>query len=382
MSYGFTTGWGFVNYCLAVPIALLTLVTWLRHLSNEPKLLRWVITGSLLVAYAHVLTLVALVSSAGVALLVRATPAEVGARAWFRAVFRGAIAFVPAAAYASIAFYHHVRLPHLGWEPERDGTDVAPWLKLTNAIRLSVGNLADRSDCWLFAGLVLALLALAASVYVRGAEGPRPPRECWALLIVWGALYFVLPQTLFSTGFIFERAPVWIWFFALTVAPVAHPALVRVIQPAALILVVLSALNTARAFASTPESRAADAIIDRIPAGARVLELAYEPNAHPLIERPLWIHHAAYHLVRHGGEIAFDFTRYASLPVRRQRHDDRPQLPSGVEWYPAGYRPDEEYARYYDTLLVVGDTGPDRLRALGLDLTLVAEERPFRLYRR
>ena len=56
--------------------------------------------------------------------------------------------------------------------------------------------------------------------------------------------------------------------------------------------------------------------------------------------------------MRHPGEIAFDFTRYASLPVRRRDAELGPLFPSGLEWNPQLYDPTAAYAEKYHLVLV------------------------------
>jgi hypothetical protein len=384
LAYSFAMGWGFVNYCLAVPIALVTFTVWLRCLDGGRA--RWVVLGTLLVAYAHGVTLVALYLSLAIAFVARATPGELGVRRSLRAALRGGLPLLPAALYALVVFAHHTSAPHIGWAPEHDGQDVPGWSKLRGFLRLSAGNLGDHSDAVLMGGALTLVLALWIMRYLgRASTAPRS-REFGALFGVWTLLYFVLPQTLFSTGFLFERVPVWIWAFALACAPIVTGAAARPFRVLALGIALLSGLNTARAFANLPDA-GASAILERIPVGARVLQLNYRADAPPILERPIWVHLAAYHLARGRGEIAFDFTRYASLPVRLRDLGARPKLPSGGEWNPAAFRATEPYARYYDTLLVVAEPGVT-LRELdpvnfGLDQpALLAEAGAFRLYRR
>jgi hypothetical protein len=389
MSYSFATGWGFVNYCLAVPIALLTLVTWLRHVNGERGLVVRIVVGSLLVAYAHGMTLLALYLSAALAFTARATLGEAGPRRWFLAARRGALPLLPAAVYALVVFRYHLSAPHLGLEPERDGQDFPAWFKLAGFLRLSVGNLSDHSDTWLCAGLLLTALATVVLAYGGRSRAPVAPRECRVLFAFWVLLYLALPQTLFSTGFIFERVPIWIWIFGLSSLPLVRAPRLSAL---ALGLSLLSSVNTARAFASIPDVEAAARILERIPASQRLLALTHEPRALPVIERPIWVHLSAYYLLRPKGEIAFDFTRYASLPLRlkspaAKSSQQRPRLPSGVEWDPAGYRTFDAYARYYDTVLVVMERQQQQLSDLqpllsAEDPLLLAEEGRFRLYQR
>jgi hypothetical protein len=386
MSYGYATGWGFVNYCLAVPLALMCLVEWLKYI-EQPERRAWASAFSaLLVAYAHGLTTIALFASAAVAFLARGSLRELGYRRWLFSLLRGLLPLLPAAGYTLLVFAHHVQAPNIGWEPVHEGDDLPAWRKLLDAIWLFQGNLGDSSDTWLFAGLIGVCLGVWAFASAREASGPSALRVCRALFVFWCLAYIVVPQRVFSTGFVFERLPVWIWAFALASLPEVRGRAAVLLRGAGVVLTSLAALNTARAFASLDESSDANAVIDAIPSGSRVVALVYEPRALPAIRRPVFIHAVAYHLVRKGGELAYEFTRFASLPLRMKDQLSRPRLPAGMEWNPSAFDPSAEYADYYDTLFVALDpehpVDPSAWVLPGGRLRLLSERGRFRSYRR
>ncbi|MFZ5896363.1 MAG: hypothetical protein ACOY0T_35240 [Myxococcota bacterium] len=386
MSYSYAVGWGFVNYCLAVPLALLTWVAWSRFVEGRSER-AWPPAGlALLVAYAHGLTTLALFASAAVGFVFQASVAELGWKPWFAKLGRALLPLVPAAMYTALVFLHHIQAPHIGWEPEHEGDDLPAWRKLAELPWLCQGNLADTSDTWIFVGLALVLVSTCLLAYVRVDDSPKPPRACRALFVFWLAAYVVLPQRLFSTGFVFERLPVWIWAFALASAPRPGPRALVVLRWAASALTVLGSLNTARAFASLRDAQDASVVIDAIPDGSRVVALTYEARSLPAVRRPIFIHASAYYLVRKRGQIAYDFTRFASLPLRARDFETRPRLTAGLEWNPKGFDPSAAYARYYDTLLVVSEENASvdtsSLVEAGYQLTRVTEQGRFHLYRR
>ena len=395
-SYSYIVGWGFINYSLGVPIGLLLLAWWMRWRDGERRLLPWLVGGALLLAYTHVLAMLCFCIHIGVATLVSRWPREVGFAAWLRSLVTGPLPVAPGVLYSLLVFLHHRAAPHIYWEPQKDGTDTAAWNKLYYLSSFAVNNLGNHLDRVLFvAALVLLgmLFVVAACTLpdapkaagAPGAGGSAPPghqqtsaprrhdREFAWLAGVWFLLYLVTPRVFMSTWWIFERLPLLWVVMLVTVTPVRSGEVTRWIRGAIAGLGLVLALVTAYAFASIPDARDADAIIDDIPEGSRVVALIYSTSASPAIWREMWVHQLAYYVVRRRGEIAFDFTRYASLPVRRRDAGEHPPLfPSGREWTPQYFDPYAAYARAFPRVLVrTPDDSPDedpRARVFGDDL--------------
>lgn len=378
LSYSYVVGWGFINYALFAPVALLTLAWWMRWRDGERRLLGWVVSGALIVAYAHVLALLCLCISVAVATLARRLPREVGPLAWLREVVTAPWPVLPAAAYAVLVHLAHRNAPHIYWEPQKDGTDAAAWEKLWNLSSFAVSNLGDQADRTLFlASLGLLLLLWLASAFVPPEPDAPHAREVRALAATWFLLFLVTPRVLMSTWWIFERLPV-VWLtFLVAATPRVEGAVARTVRAAVVTAGLALSLTTARAFATIPGARDASAIIDDIPPGARVVAVMHSYSASPVIWREIWVHQLAYHVVRRPGEIAFDFTRYASLPVRRRDAGERPpRFPSGLEWHPESYDPLAAYAAHFNWVLVrTPDDDPKqdpRARTFGAYAELVA----------
>ena len=78
----------------------------------------------------------------------------------------------------------------------------------------------------------------------------------------------------------------------------------------------------------------------------------HSSHAKPALWRRVWVHLLAYHTVRRPGELAFSFTRYASLPVRYRAGKEPPHFPAGLEWNPQLFDPAAHYVQYFDIVLV------------------------------
>ena len=112
-SYGHITGWGFINYCLGAPLALLVFTWWLRWQDGERRLLPRVIVGGLLVAYAHVLAAVCLCTSVALAFLCSRPPREIGLVAWLKAAVRAPLPVLPTMLFSVVVYLYHRAAPHL-----------------------------------------------------------------------------------------------------------------------------------------------------------------------------------------------------------------------------------------------------------------------------
>jgi hypothetical protein len=358
-------GWGFINYALGVPLGMYLLCAWVRWCDGERR--RWpvIVLGSLLLAFTHVLAMLCFCVSVLVAWLARARPAELGVVGFLRASLVAAAPFVPALAWSLSVHQHHRSLPNIYWE-DKDGQDSAAWEKLQHLGRYAVGNVSGNRDQWIFwLGLGLLLLLFALPWLTRSvADGsePRARRREWvALGVVWALAYLLVPRILMSTWFIFERLPVWAMTFALPLVPTVGERFAQWLRPAAMALGLMSAATVFTAFTRIPDGADADAILDDIPAGARVFAVMHDSGGEPGVWRRLFVHHLAYYVARRPGEIAYTFTKFASLPVRYRTEVRPPLIPGGLEWTPWDYRVTAEYARRYPWVLVrTSARAPDR----------------------
>src|SRR6476646_6925441 len=183
------------------------------------------------------------------------------------------------------------------------------------------------------------------------------------LAITWAVLYCVVPKVFIATWFIFERFPTFALVFAVAAAPVAlgEFAAQRWIRPAAAVVALLAGLNTVWHFHSIPDEADADAILDDIPEGKRVIAVTWSNTGRPVILREMWVHVLAYYQARRSGQIAYSFAKFASMPVHYALGKVPPIIPGGMEWDAGKYDPFAPYARFWDTVLVrTPDSAPLR----------------------
>jgi hypothetical protein len=358
ITFSFAVGWGFANYFMAVPFVILTFTLWLRARKGEKGLLWKVMLASLFLAYTHVLATLCLCVMIGIAGLASFPSLGSTFSARLIALFKLPLAVWPAVVWSAIVFVHNRYSPHANWEGWDDGLDDPLWYKLLHVTAYSVGNFFDHSDQFLLTLAVAMLIVLWQ--WPREKSVAHPVMK--TLAITWAVLYCVVPKVFLATWFIFERFPTFALVCAVAAAPVAIGTFApqQLIRPAAAVLAVLSGLNTLWHFRTIPGEADADAILDAIPPGKRVIAVTWSNSGQPVILREMWVHVLAYYQARRPGQIAYSFAKFESMPVHYALGKVPPIIPGGMEWDANKYDPAASYARYWDTVLVrTPDDAPD-----------------------
>jgi hypothetical protein len=101
------------------------------------------------------------------------------------------------------------------------------------------------------------------------------------------------------------------------------------------------------------------AILDQAPKGRRVTGLVWHPKLESTQQWSM-LHTPAYYVAQNGGEVAFSFTRTMSLPVHYKKETMPPDPPPNFEWNPQDYRPNSDYAKYFDLVLMKTTNDDDK----------------------
>jgi hypothetical protein len=358
ITFSFAVGWGFANYFMSVPFVIITFTLWLRAHHGEKGLLWKVMLASLVLAYTHVLGTLCLCVMIGVAGLASFRSLGSSFSARILGLCKLPLAVWPAVVWSLIVFVHNRYSPHANWEGWDDGLDDPLWYKLLHVTAYSVGNFYDHSD--------QLLLTVSAGMLIILWQWPPSKTDTHAVMkalaITWAVLYCVVPKVFIATWFIFERFPTFALVCAVAAAPVAigEFAPQRWIRPAAAVVALLSGLNTVWHFRSIPDEADANAILDDIPEGKRVVAVTWSNTGRPVILREMWVHLLAYYQARRSGEIGYSFAKFESMPVHYAVGKVPPVIPGGMEWDASKYNPTASYARYWDTVLVrTPDDDPD-----------------------
>jgi hypothetical protein len=161
-----------------------------------------------------------------------------------------------------------------------------------------------------------ALVALALQ-RGRAPGDPWLARAAWAPLVIAALAYCVLPYNVGPAVMLDTRMATFVILFApLVLAP--RPGLAGTLPLVAvfashMVGVVDSVIEVRRA--DSEELGNIDRLLDRIPAGARVLTLPVHLTSRHT-HWPPWVFLGSYHLARAGGEADMSFTRIRHWPIR------------------------------------------------------------------
>ncbi|HZI63495.1 MAG TPA: hypothetical protein VFE44_01875 [Thermoanaerobaculia bacterium] len=204
---------GFHNFCLSLPLGLLTLGHWLRQAAAEP---RWpatlgLATGLFLTTLAHAVagavTLLAVAVLAAHRALQdsRRLPAAARLRALARRLARPLVAGLPAAA---------LLLVFLADKPRQPSEWLTPATLLKRLVLLQSLTSYDRREHLAAAayGLLLAGLVVAKLARRRTPDERRSVGGLWVVAAVLLVLYFALPSGLAGGGYLNLRLQLFVLF--------------------------------------------------------------------------------------------------------------------------------------------------------------------------
>lgn len=309
LAYSYPFQFGFVNYCLAMALALGGWALWLRLARANRIGLR----TAIFVPFGLVVWTCHAMGWAMLGLFVFA--GEWGARAKDRSIPRAAVD----AAIASLPLAPPI-LAMLLWRGGGDAAETGRFLDLIAKLKGLGSVLRDR---WIWLDLP-ALLVIVLAVYagIRGSAGRFAPQAA-AAAVLTALAFLLLPFTLLGSAYADLRLLPFAFAVALAGLMPKEGAPVRVIALAGLAFFLLRTLASTASFALyDADWRREVAALDHLPRGARVFALVGESCDQP------WAHSRRTHLP------AFSTARRAAFVNDQWRMEGAPLLRVQV---PAGY---------------------------------------------
>ena len=322
LAYGYVFYWGFLNFALAIPIA----VFYCALLYDERPRLAGSCALALLLLGAHALMFAFAAVVAAIVAAVRRAPRLL----------------VPLVAPAILlaAFFIRLRQSEAGTEGG------FTWWKSTPRRFLDLPSLLF-ANSWEPFGAPL-LLAIIVAVLVTWPRLTRD-RARWVPLAVAAGIYLFAPLGAYGTAFLYTRFAVLVPIGALALIETPRRAVaVSRILIVALVLVWMGVL-TGRFHRFGKEVADYDSLIASIPPNRRVVHFNVEPFSEH-VPGPVYWHFGALYQVRRGGLSAWSFANFF-MQVVRYKQGAEPVVTSqstprtGIDW-PGVLR--------YDYLLVRG----------------------------
>jgi hypothetical protein len=368
LTYSRAMAWGFANWNLTFPLAILAVTWWMRYARGERAMLGRLLVASVACAYGHVLAMLCLCFGIGVAQLSRSRELGPGWGARLGRLAATPLPVMPGVVWCAFVYRYQTRSSFSNWaEAPLDGLDDPLWFKLRYVLSMAAGNVADVSD----SALLALALALAAFLLFAGPPEPSPAADAAALdlravrwlAVAFFACYLVVPKVFVATWFIYERFPPLAMVFLAGALPLRLMPWRDELRAAAATVAVAAGANNLRAWATAGEAGDASAIVDDVPPGRKLLAVTFDPSPERLT-REVFVHLPAIYQVRTRGEIAYTFTKFESMPVHYRRGLAPPSVPPGFEWDGGKYDVRAAWARAYDVTLVRAPPGVDDPRAL------------------
>ncbi len=374
--------WGFINYCMAITLALLCLAS-LARLVRAPGPRNAAVYGGLVVLcfYTHA-QLYAWVALASLVQVITMAPSVGRSQAW-RGAWHGLIAAIPSVV-AAVVWVIRSGLLRSGMAGQR--SHIAPAV-VDSSVRFAspTETLAhwrehsfdvyrhgdDEQLATAFLAVVAVLLGLRIFMALRrrgrpDQSGETAPRSAGARPHNWAPeaiLGLALTCYLFAPVSYKLIEPISHRFLPLTLALVAVLGPVRM-PDIRLRLLIGSALLSLAVCAGTVHNtglqRAAaevgqlDEALSHTKPGRRLLGLVFDRYSR-VTRAPTWIHSQQYYQARIGGLAAFGFVEFPISPLVYRPGAEPPVFPIRFEWTPE--RLDyNRFRPYFDYYLV--RTGP------------------------
>ena len=367
--FGFAFGWGFFNFLVGIPVAMVLMVFALRHAARPSLGTGTALSlGMLALFFVHALLFLY------VSLILGAVTVA-GWGSWRRVIASLAPVLVLA---PLVVFWLYVTrdtetLTHraMAWEfigQSKHGPRTA---------RFFSEIVGEELSTWTF---ILGLLVLALPL----ALGGRPSRSFrrWIPFGVTVLVYFAVPHEFLGTGFLYSRFAIFAiptWLHAMDDA--ATPSLVRsVLGPA--LAVGCTAAATIQMWAYEPEVAGLAKVIERMPDGARVLSVPIERGSMHA-RTPVFLHTPCWYQAERGGVVDFSFAiNFPSLFRYRPEHE--PKIPRTFVWNTSLFDWEGFDGALYDFLIVreMSDQPSTLIVESGAPVDFVGRVGPWQLFER
>jgi hypothetical protein len=318
---------GFLNYCAGVVLLLFALAACERHLSAPtPGRAALLALLSATIFFTHVQICATFLGLCFLLALLHDAPQGLRAR-----LQRLAPATLPAA-LLMLSWLYGMLVDGPRHDFGRLGRMHAHFGPIVERLRSLPGSLAgffqDGSDAALLAAWTVCILLLLLRPDAR-----RPPEGSWrqrtrlpALVLAAGLGYFFAPLDILGQWNIAQRFSLPALLLALGQADARTAARRRFAAVAALTLSLAAGANAAWHFRLFDrELGPFDEALSRIPPGARILSLSYDPDGAVLQCWP-YLNLGQYYTTRRGGLVAGSFANAGATPVRLRERPSRPPL--------------------------------------------------------
>lgn len=366
--FGFAFDWGFFNFLVGIPLALVLMVLALRYARNPTRRFGvYLMAGFAGLFFVHILLFIYVALILGITILAKREDWKPGVLSLLPV-----IALLPLVLFWLLVTRDTEALTHRAmiWELP----NLTPRL-----VRLFSEVAGDATSLWtLFAGA----LAFALPWFL-GARPSRQPTR-WIPFATTLFVFLVVPHEFLGTAFLYSRFAVFAiptWLYAMEPTRDEVVASVRLLLGPAL-AITCTFMTTLQFWSYEPEVVGLGDVIDRMPANARVLSVPLHRNS-AYIRTPVFLHTPVWYQAEKGGVVDFSFAINFPL-LFRYRPEAEPRIPRMFVWNPGLLDWQEHGGPTYDYFLVREFSKEPSvfLASIGAPVTFIGRSGPWQLFKR
>jgi hypothetical protein len=313
--FGFAFDWGFFNFLVGIPLALVLLVLSLRYARNPTRRSGvYLLAGFAGLFFVHILLFIYVSLILGITILAKREDWKSGLIS-----LAPVLVLLPLVLFWLVVTRDTEALTHSAmiWELP----NLTPRL-----IRLFSEVAGDALAPWtLFAGA----FALALPLFLGARPSRKPAR--WIPFATTLIVFLVVPHEFLGTAFLYSRFAVFIvptWLYAMEPAK-ERPSSIRLVLGPALAITCTS-MTMFQFWSYEPEVSGLQEVIDRMPRNARVLSVPIYRNSR-YFRTPVFLHTPCWYQAEKGGIVDFSFAINFPL-LFRYRPEVEPKIPHLFVW--------------------------------------------------
>jgi hypothetical protein len=317
--FGFAFDWGFYNFLVGIPIALLLTLAALRF-AAQPTILGGVALslGMAGLFYVHVLLFAYVSVIFGLTVLV-----DWGGWKKLTLSLLPIVVLIPMVLLWLYITRDTEAMTHraMMWELPQHAREGHRLLRFFAEVA------GDKLTVWAFA---LGLAAFALPL-VLGARPSRSTRR-WIPLVVTLFAYFAVPHEFLGTAFLYSRYAIFavpMWLYAMERDPAHRPPMLRLLAGPILAVACLAA-TTVQFWRYEPGVLGLGRLIDEMPENARVLSVPTHRWSAQM-RTPVFLHTPLWYQAEKGGVVDFSFA-INFPPLFRYRAEHEPKIPRMFVW--------------------------------------------------
>ena len=339
--------WGFMNFCIGTAIQLYALARTIGRPRVGAKVSYDLVTAFVVIlgVWSHLLGSAIVYALAFVALLVRMHADKDPLLVRFGRTIREGLPYLPALALVALIYWREEHGPVAnGDEPDADLFAIK---KVMLFFSISCDFLSNRLDM-LRVEIGAALLTVCAFFRAVRGKDPYPTLRLW-LLATAGAIYLIMPASVWATAILFHRLVLVVYVLFLVWVPLGIPLVEGLVAWSLAVLGLTAGLGFVyERRAMLPDAKDFEAVLKAAPPHRSITGDIRDSSLEGSLQ-PWGGHLVAFYVAYGGLESSVNYADKMSLPVRYKRGFVALDAPRSAR---SRYQPTYQYAKRFDLVLI------------------------------